>query len=314
MIILLYLLFTEKSKWVKNKNIWIAVVLAVLVLTPWMIRNLGVCEYPFCEISRGVATIAPSTGEGGIQFELFNWVMGFPTLISLPVFILFLFGLILSISKREKGDILMLLWFIVFLIVLTQIGGAGAQLRRVLILVPPMILFASRGIFSIADEIKGNRSMVAQLAIILIITVPLMFFSAQQGQEMIISKAPAFLKLKDAGTYLQPLPADTKILANSLNQVAFYSGGKNTTNYFPESLEQLPDTIKTHDYDYVVIDGYEVATAPQWIFSFATPEYLSIEKTISQDGQLVVIIFKANKNLLKEKKYEKNNSQHAGIQ
>lgn len=303
-IIILYLFATERTKWIKNKNIWILALIGLLILTPWMIRNLGVCGFPLCEIERGVSTISPIPQEGqAFQFELFIWAKQFPLLLTLPVFLFFIFGLILALQTRKKGDIFTLIWFFVFLVVITQIGGmGGAQLRRILILVPPMILLASKAIYTISDQLKMKN--IPLYATILIILLPLMYFSIYGGfgmiggKDRIIASAPAFSKLKDAGLYLKDTPEDTKILANSLNQIAFYSGGKNTTNYFPENQGGLSKTLKEHDYDYVVIDGYEIVTAPSWLFSFSPPEYLELQNVITQDNQQVAYIFKINKEKL----------------
>lgn len=303
-IIILYLFATEKTKWIKNKNIWILALVGILVLTPWMIRNLGVCDFPLCEIKRGASAISPiPQEEGAFQFELFTWAKQFPSLLTLPIFLFFIFGLILAFQTKKKGDMFTLIWLFVFLLVMTQIGGlGGAQLRRILILVPPMILLASKAIYTISEQLKMKN--IPSYFIILIIILPLMYFSiyggfgSDGGKDLIISKAPAFSKLKDAGLYLKDTSEDTKILANSLNQIAFYSGGKNTTNYFPENPEDLSKTLKEHDYDYIVIDGYEIATAPQWLFSFNQPEYLETPHIITQDNQQVAYIFKVNKEKL----------------
>lgn len=303
-IILLYLFATEKTKWIKNKNIWILALIGLLVLTPWMVRNLGVCEFPFCEMKRGVSTISPIPQDGGaFQFELFTWAKQFPSLLTLPVFLFSIFGLILAFQTRKKGDIFTLIWFFVFLLVMTQMGGAGgAQLRRILLLVPPMILLASKAIYTISDQLKTKN--IPQYLVILIMVLPLIYFSiyggfgSVGGKDLIISKAPTFSKLKDAGLYLKDTPEDTKILANSLNQIAFYSNGKNTTNYFPKNQEDLSKTLKEHDYNYVVIDGYERVTVPSWLFSFSPPEYLEIQEVITQDNQAAVFIFKVNKEKL----------------
>lgn len=296
-IILVYLVLTRKAKWVKNKNLWIAAAIGIVFLLPWVARSLSVCEVPFCEMGSGLRTIEPVQNSPGVyQFELMVEIMQLPNMLSGGVFLLSLLGIILALRKRSRSDIFTLVWAAVFFAVGTQLYVE--DIRRMMFLLPPFVIFAARAIETIGGQV--NIDSVPKYAIIALLTAPLLFYSAAEGHAMIVSKAPGFAKLKDAGEYFRDMPQNTKILAGSPNQLAFFSGGKNVTNYYPQKQEDFAKTLKEQNYDYVVMDGYE-PTQPQWIFSYLQQQkYLNAVMAFSEGNQPVVVILKVNRQMLNE--------------
>lgn len=73
----LYGLFTDK-------NYYIALGLFMAVMLPWMVRNMGVCQFPLCSFKQALS-IATSSGNIDVQGPLY-FLFTLPGLLSLPLF------------------------------------------------------------------------------------------------------------------------------------------------------------------------------------------------------------------------------------
>ncbi|MFB6242332.1 MAG: ArnT family glycosyltransferase [Candidatus Nanosalina sp.] len=75
-------LYTE----LMDRNYWIALGLFFLLLLPWMIRNMGVCEFPLCSFKRALAIAITGGGRTlDVQGPLY-FLKALPGLLTLPVF------------------------------------------------------------------------------------------------------------------------------------------------------------------------------------------------------------------------------------
>ncbi len=296
LVILSYLLIFYRLSWVKNKNLWRAFMIFILVMAPWSIRSLNACGSIFCEASFAFSWFKTEGGGTGIDVvqDYFYYVKLLPWLLNSAVFFMFLIGLILSLKYRKQTTLL-LLWFfwILFIFSITAVKVP----RYVISMVVPAIILTSNGIYEVSNQISKDK--YAKLAAISIITLVLAYFSYSQGTSMIVSKAPAFAKLKDAGLFFENMPDDIVIVSATPQIIAFYGGDKKVLSY-PKEKEAFARYLYENNVSYVVLDAYE-RTQPSWTFDYVPKQkYLVPVKAFSQDGNTVVVIYEVNRSELEK--------------
>ena len=70
---------------ITDRNYYIALGLFMAVMTPWMIRNMGVCQFPLCSFKTALSIATSSSGNLDVQGPLY-FVLTLPGLLSLPLF------------------------------------------------------------------------------------------------------------------------------------------------------------------------------------------------------------------------------------
>lgn len=294
LVIFSYLVVFYRFDWIKHKNLWKAALIFFLVMTPWSLRSLNACGKPFCEASFAISWFKTEGGGLDVVHDYFYYIKLMPWLFNTSVFLAFLVGIALSLRQRKQTTLL-LLWFfwIMFVFSITAVKVP----RYVISVIVPAVILASNGIFEIARQISKDNHIRAGVMIILALL--LAYFSYGQGVSMIVSKAPAFLKLKDAGLFFENLPDDTIILSATPQIIAFYGGDKKVVPY-PQDKNVFAKYIYEHNVSYVVLDAYE-RTQPNWTFEYVPQQsYLVPVKAFSQNGRTVVVIFEVNRSALRE--------------
>src|SRR3989344_1433070 len=126
LIILAFLIITEKLRFLKNKHLWISLILMFLVLLPYFIWQINQYGSPTAFFSGSHVLREPgSIGNKPIAWYVLNWI---PWMLHTPLFILFLIGLltlytlflsldlILKNKSNEKyNDLLIFLWILLTL-------------------------------------------------------------------------------------------------------------------------------------------------------------------------------------------------------
>lgn len=132
---------------VTDRNYYIAVGLFMAVMIPWMIRNMGVCQFPLCSFKQALSIATSTSGNLDVQGPLY-FITSLPGLLSLPVFGLLAFNLIENMfgSFTENPDLMVKKIFAA--IVLT----GGAYFLRVELL--PLALISSAALFAKSDGEK----------------------------------------------------------------------------------------------------------------------------------------------------------------
>ena len=68
-----------------DKNYYIALGLFMVVMLPWMVRNMGVCQFPLCSFKVALAEATSSSCNLDVQGPLY-FLFALPGLISIPLF------------------------------------------------------------------------------------------------------------------------------------------------------------------------------------------------------------------------------------
>ena len=292
--IALYLTYSKKLAWLKERRIWMTIAIMLLVMMPWALRSYSHCGSFSCEASFAMSWFSSEGGGLDVVRDYFYYINLTPFTLTTGVLILSFFGLIPLINGQKKKEYLLMLSFALMIHIIFAITAVKVP-RYILLAVPILILLAAKGVDEISKQIAGKGQYAVLVAVIIL--APVLYISYNAGTTMIEEKAPGFLMLKDAGLYLADTPKDTVIMASPPQPISFYAGDKKTAAY-PIEAGDLAEAIYNTSTDYVIIDAYE-RTQRDWIFSYVpTRPYLVFEKIYNQYDQPVVAIFKVDQDKL----------------
>src|SRR3989344_7539139 len=90
-IIFLFLLIVDKLKFLKNKHLWIALILMFLLILPYLIWQNNTYDNPLAFLAGSHVTSSTTNPDKPVAWYVFNWL---PWMLHIPLFILFLLGVI----------------------------------------------------------------------------------------------------------------------------------------------------------------------------------------------------------------------------
>src|SRR3989344_6355489 len=90
-IIFVFLLIVDKLKFLKNKHLWIALILMFLLILPYLIWQNNTYDNPLAFLAGSHVTSSTTNPDKPVAWYVFNWL---PWMLHIPLFILFLLGVI----------------------------------------------------------------------------------------------------------------------------------------------------------------------------------------------------------------------------
>ena len=136
----LYTLFTDR-------NYYIAVGLFMLIMTPWMIRNMSVCQFPLCSFKTALSIASSTSGNLDVQGPLY-FLTSLPGLLSLPLFGLVVLNGLEGIFRNLQKDHDLL----VKKIVVSTLLVSGTYFWRLELV--PLVFVSSLALFAKTDGEK----------------------------------------------------------------------------------------------------------------------------------------------------------------
>lgn len=299
--ILLYVLFTEKFSFLKKKEYYIAALIFILILTPYIIW--GYLQFHGFVITQAGAWAPP---EGSKIIAGFTNAKGylslFPIYLSWHVLILFilgilylLFNLILGFdmlwktanSKLRKNLFLVLLF--IFPIITPSVSLEHIEDRYIILAFPAIFLISAYFIMKIYNFIKAKNKS-AGIIFLIILFVLASSFQLKSADSMIKGKLASYKEVMDAGLWLKQNSLSNEIIMTaSPYQTQYYSGRKVLS--FPSTKEEFEKLIsENQNIKYYEISAYE--KSPDWTYSYPQENNLTIAKVYSNNNQPILIIYK----------------------
>ncbi len=295
---LIYLLITEGLKFLKRKEIWIASLIFLLILTPYLIW--GYFEFGGFVLTQASGHVAPESYFAG--FNIFkNYLISFPTYFSWPLLITFIFGLALMYKlvlyfdllvkgdKKLKRDLYLLLTFLIPLILISFLIGHNEN-RYIMTIFPTVFVISSSFIWRIYNFIKKRKPNGKIFAIIIVVLL-LGFTTIYQfklADSLIKDKEDSYLPVKEAGLWLKENshPSDI-IVTESRPQIRYYS--ERQTIRIPKTEQEFESTLSPNTRFYM-LSIFEAH--PEWAYSYADRKNLTIAQAyITQDNQPILVIY-----------------------
>lgn len=305
--ILLFLILTERAKFLKNKNLWIAFLIAILALVPYM---LWYSSYHDTGLFGFITSNVGGEGQGGSSSYPIGWHLlkfVYPYLYS-ALFIMFVVGfltlskLFMSIDLFLKGknknlsaDFFNLL-FLVFVLGFFIFYFRVAEDRWMMAMALPLFVFSAKGIlyaFEFVKSLAGKKISVLFLILVLIFA---MYSQINFTNELTKAKVDTYSQIKQSSLWIKENsePEDI-VFSNSITQNTYYSQRK--TYVLGTNRTQFLEKVQEVNPRYLVVSAFE--KYPDWILqqdsemqSLVTPVnafFFDKEKT-----QTAVIIYEFN--------------------
>ena len=310
-VVAIFIVLTEGLTFLKKKEIYIAALIFLLILSPYLIW--GYMQFGGFVISQaGAYNMAEETGFAYVMSSIQN-VIGylrlFPTYFPLAIVIAFVAGLItmkrviygwdVIFSKEEsetrkklKRDLFLILLFIIpFVTIVLSLGYVDS--RILLIVFPIVSIIGSAFIIKMYDLLakEKNGKILGIIIIALILTFPI--YGLKQTEEQLVLKSHSYEQVKWAGVWLKEntLPTEA-VVSTSTTQIRYYSERetfdlKQTEEEFDQLLIENPQ-IKY----YLLASAFEPARNKDWMFEYPGKHNLELVKLYSSGEQAILGIYK----------------------
>jgi len=268
--ILLYLLITERFSFLKNKNLWISLIVGILTISPLFIWD---------HIAYG-NSLAFKSGYSGVPdtpigWNMLNFIYSYTELI---FFVFLLIGLVTLISlfikmdiilkKKEHNPDLFLLINLVFTLIFFIFMIRYGENRWLIAMSISLFAFSAKGILWTYKSIKKNFNKKLAIIILLLILTSGAYFQIKHADNIIKVKIPSYSPVKEAGVWLNKNsnPEDL-ILSLSLPQITYYSE-REVNTYSLLNVNQLKEFIKEKNPRFLVF-------SPIFEANFLNPETIT---------------------------------------
>ena len=321
--LLVLVLAKDGIKFVKNKHIWIALVIAILIMSPFFIWLGLTYEHPFQKftgIGGGEVRFKGSMNFGKLweNLDVFSYVVFAPGLLAilsnfllsgkllgLLIFLIVLglsldlfLGFDLLLKKKEEGLInkLFLLTWMFTPYVFFSLAGSGIEERYVFAMFPALFIILGKGVMDSQHYFKKNKNIWIVLLVVLLVVFS--FFQLSFADSLIKNKQESYRAVKEAGIWLyQNTEPDDLIVSQSHYQNMYYS--ERDTIDFHNETDKLTEAdfnkkVKELKPKYMVVSVFEPGFTPDWAYSYGDrnkDKVRPIRVYSDEDEQPLLIIF-----------------------
>ncbi len=326
----------EKFKFLKNKKLWGAVGIFALIFVPQMVMHTTHFGNPVSDVLNyyfGVEGISETGEVGGVgdSSKLLVYFTNLPYILDgnskgysslfvfSPIYILFLIGVIyffgdlvlgfdkIFSNKKIQKRLFIFTWIVSCFLILGRIAPHLEQ-RYMMQTLPFLFLIAIFPLPKLANYIhrsfkirKKATFLVIFLALLLLLTPNMKF-----GNDLVESKKPSFLEVKQAGEWIKAnSEPDDIIITASTPQNTYYSE-RPTYNFYlaprrgmePQNATGFYEFIEREKPKYLVLSMYEQAAnsrytwAPNYPQEY--PDRVTPVQAFYQGEQPVLIIYEFN--------------------
>jgi len=292
--LLIYLLITERLRFIKKKELWIAALIFALILSPYLIW--GYFEFGGFVITQAGGWNAPAEGEyfSNGYTNLKAYIHMFPTLLSWPLLIFFILGLFslykifIGVDMLIKGKDfklkkdLFLILLIIITILVVSFSVAFNEDRYIINIFPVVFAMAGAFIISLYEIIRKKGKFIAVLFLIVLLgTVG--YLQLQDADNLIKLKKDSYLQVKQAGLWIKEnsQPEDV-IVTKSWPHIQFY--GEITALRLPNTKEEFEELVASNpNITLLMISIYE--PHQDWAYTYPQENNLNPLKIYFVDAQ-----------------------------
>ncbi len=264
-IFLIFLIITEKFKFLKNKHLWISFVLMLLVLLPYFIWQVNQYGSPTAFFSGSHVLREPgSIGSKPIAWYVLNWI---PWMLHTPMFIssilglLTLYTLFLSFdliiknkSNEHYNDLFILIWILITLAYFIFFER-DAEDRWLLPIALPLLVLVSKGLYFVYDLIKKYQKNIA-IAVFVILILVGGYFQLARASETINAKKDSYKEVKEASLWIKENSNPNDIIfSKSATQMTYYA--QRQVFGFGGNETEFKNDVKKYKPKYIVFSIFE---------------------------------------------------------
>jgi len=305
--LLIFLLVTERFKFLKEKNLWIALLLFFIILIPYFIWAYSSFNtlFPFLKAG-GKGDVGRSLLES--SKEIFGYI---PSFLGWAFFIVFLIGLISLLIKlilgfdlfikRENREIDSDFFNLIFIIIFTFYFAfvmRGGEDRWVLPIALPLLLITGKGFSIIYDFMKKYNRYIAIGLVVILLAIG-SYQEIKQADFIIKNKVSSYLQVKEAALWMKENsnPSD-KIFSVSLPQTFYYSE-RETWSYTEDKEHNFIGNASLFEKflfeekpKYLTVSIFEYL--PPWIVPYIDEHkdmFKPVQGYVTQDQKPLLVVY-----------------------
>jgi hypothetical protein len=322
---LVFIIIKEKSKFIKNKSLWITLGIIFVILIPFFVlywTHYGNIITDILSHYFGVSGVSNTTPLPRTISTLFAYFQNLPYMLTTPILVLFIIGIFiffqdmfLGIDKILKNEeiqkkFFIFLWIVVSFLVLGYITDYVEQ-RYILATLPFLFLIAISPLTKTAELISkhypkitkktGYFLSVTLLLALLIISIGNSPSNYSWGNSLIDNKLTSYSDIQNAGLWIKANsnPGDL-VLTASRPQIVYYAERSVQGDLNLDNASILEQTIKKLNASFFAISLEEQASYPSWLLSIATQNgintislpYFNSSVSYNSNGQITNIDLK----------------------
>ena len=282
LVILLFLLVTEKLKFLKNKDLWISSAVAIITLLPYSLWYyfrynklpiLGAAGFyqsvnyfsTYLKLLPNV-TLSPIPGIS----EIFPLLGNYLFLLFLAGFLIIILNLIMGvdfISKDQKlrNFFFIFLWILIPLFYFSFFAGQVPEDRYLIYIYPAIFYLVGFALIKFYNILRDYNSLLGIIVVIFIL-ISISLAQIKYADNIIKIKSSSYVEFKYAGTWIKENSfRDEKVIASGIPQLSYYSERRILP--WPEE-EKFKEMIQDESIKYIVLSRLE--GSPEW--SYQWPE------------------------------------------
>ena len=315
-IILAFLILVYKLDFLKEKKLWIAAVLGLIILTPFLVWGNSEFGSTTAFLSGSHVTNPGSDYDRApgwhIATQVLPWLFakpygqwsilslnGFIAVTSFLLFVIYFLVIvgILALSfdylikkgkeYKNKADLLIILWILVYLIYFIFLER-DAEDRWLMPMAFALFVILSKAIFFIKKQIKNSS---AAKAFIIVVILGLFFLQLSTADDLIVSRISSYGPVKDSALWVKERTGNNDtIMSQSFTQFAYYSE-RRTLGYGGDDVSYFENVLLTYKPKYAVASIFEAH--PEWTFPYlqGDPERFVPVQAYNINEQPALVIF-----------------------
>ncbi len=288
---LVFLLLTDRFKFIKSKDLWISLAIGLLTLTPLFV-------YSFVTFDNALAF---RSGYGGVPNQPLGWNLILEVYnYTLPIFFgLFVVGLICALlnltkvreivfknERKYDGDlamVLLILFVLGFFIYLLR----AAEARWMIAMSIGIFAIAGKGLTIIYEITKKYHKFFAILLVLGLLYGGITY-QIQHASEIINVKKDSYIQVKDASLWIKEnSQKGDVVLSVSLPQTFHYSE-RETYTFSRLNISNFQELVREKKPKYMLISIYE-PHHPEWILQQRQATDGSLEIALPYFNSLIQI-------------------------
>ncbi len=313
----LFILAKEKFSFIKNKSLWISLLLFVCVLIPHMVLYsikyktfflIDILGHYF-GIGSDPTVTAAAAKTSFISF--FNYFLDLPYLLTKIVFVIFLIGafiffldLFLGLDKIFKDKEVQKKLFVFLMIVIPYvILGKITQYveqRYVMALLPFLFLMVATTFEKIEDFFKKQNKNIVLFLVLLLLVLSLIP-NILWAKSLIENKSTSYLEVKQAGLWVKANSNQGDyIVTTSFPQISYYSERPISTFETegdpemgtPRNKTQFEEFVERDRPVFLIISGFQ--PHPEWVNGYIedNKDWIIPVKAYPENQQPLIVIYK----------------------
>jgi 4-amino-4-deoxy-L-arabinose transferase-like glycosyltransferase len=283
LIILIFLLLTERVKFLKNKHIWVSIGLIFVVVLPYLLWSHSYYGNAFAFLQNYISTSGQRSTDpfAWYVFGFFKWFTEWLFFIIFFIGIITLYKLVLGFDlvlknkeKRLKSDLFIVIWIIVTIIYFVFVQKA-AEDRWLIPMAPALFFLIGKGFIWIYVQIKKQNKILALVIIILLLFFGV-YMQIDHAHSIINAKKDSYYHIKPAGLWVKDNTNEgDNIMSNNVYmQLLYYSerqvhGIAGTEEETVQKIKELKPKyyittifFRSQDWSYTMPQNYPDSMMP----------------------------------------------------